>query len=69
MKIADLAANPPPEYRPVPFWSWNDRLENKELSRQIKAMYEAGIGGLQNISEKSGSPLPKTVFMMPNGSE
>lgn len=45
MKIADLAANPPPEYRPVPFWSWNDRLENKELSRQIKAMYEAGIGG------------------------
>ncbi len=45
MKIADLAANPANNYRPVPFWSWNDKLENEELSRQIKAMHEAGIGG------------------------
>ncbi len=45
MKIAELAANPAADYRPVPFWSWNDKLENKELSRQISLMYEAGIGG------------------------
>ena len=45
MKIAELAANPANESRPVPFWSWNDRLENKELSRQIESMHEAGIGG------------------------
>lgn len=45
MKIAELAANPANDYRPVPFWSWNDKLENAELSRQIGLMHEAGIGG------------------------
>lgn len=33
------------EYQPVPFWSWNDKLEPDELKRQIRWMRENGIGG------------------------
>ena len=32
-------------YRPIPFWSWNDRLEPEELKRQIKWMAQEGFGG------------------------
>lgn len=32
-------------YRPIPFWSWNDRLEPEELRRQVRNMHEAGMGG------------------------
>lgn len=35
----------PMEYRPIPFWSWNDELEIPELLRQIHWMHEMGIGG------------------------
>ncbi|UQZ35622.1 hypothetical protein C2I18_20115 [Paenibacillus sp. PK3_47] len=38
-------ADPPVDYRPVPLWSWNDRLEREELERQIEEMHKAGIGG------------------------
>ncbi len=37
--------NPPAKYRPIPFWSWNEKLETKELRRQIRAMHDAGLGG------------------------
>ena len=37
--------NPPADFRPVPFWSWNDRLDIPELRRQIREMHAAGIGG------------------------
>ena len=33
------------EYRPIPFWSWNEKLEIEETKRQIKLMDKAGIGG------------------------
>ena len=33
------------EYRPIPFWSWNDRLELTALKEQIQWMHENGIGG------------------------
>ena len=33
------------EYRPIPFWSWNDRLESEELKRQIRWMAQEGFGG------------------------
>ncbi|MCQ2451326.1 MAG: hypothetical protein MJ080_05070 [Clostridia bacterium] len=36
--------NLPKEYRPLPFWSWNDKLEKEELISQISAMKESGIG-------------------------
>lgn len=41
----DELKNPPAAYRSVPLWSWNDRLEKKELERQIEEMHLAGIGG------------------------
>lgn len=40
LKKADLK-----EYRALPFWSWNDKLEKDELVRQIKWMKENGFGG------------------------
>jgi len=35
----------PKEYRPVPFWSWNDKLDIDETKGQVRVMDEAGIGG------------------------
>lgn len=33
------------EYRPIPFWSWNDKLELTETKEQIEKMHLAGMGG------------------------
>lgn len=33
------------DYQPIPFWSWNAKLEPEELRRQIRWMKESGIGG------------------------
>jgi len=33
------------KYKPLPFWSWNDELDEKKLVEQINWMYESGIGG------------------------
>ncbi len=33
------------EYRSIPFWSWNDKLEKDELIWQIQWMKEQGFGG------------------------
>ena len=33
------------KYRPIPFWSWNEKLDTEETKRQIAIMDEAGIGG------------------------
>lgn len=45
MNIWDQLHNPPVQYRSVPLWSWNDKLESEELERQIEEMHKAGIGG------------------------
>ncbi|NOU87748.1 hypothetical protein GC102_18500 [Paenibacillus sp. LMG 31460] len=45
MTIWDQLHNPPIQYRSVPLWSWNDKLESEELERQIEEMHKAGIGG------------------------
>ena len=37
--------NIPKKYRPIPFWSWNEKLDTEETARQINLMNEAGIGG------------------------
>lgn len=37
--------NPPKKYRPVPFWSWNEKLDVNDTKEQIKEMDNAGIGG------------------------
>ena len=33
------------KYRPIPFWSWNEKLDTEETKRQIGIMDDAGIGG------------------------
>jgi hypothetical protein len=38
-------ANPPAIYRPVPFWSWNEKMEVGEVRRQVDLLAEAGLGG------------------------
>ena len=33
------------KYRPIPIWSWNEKLNTEETLRQIDIMDKAGIGG------------------------
>ena len=33
------------KYRPIPFWSWNEKLDPEETRRQVRIMNDAGIGG------------------------
>ena len=40
-----MKKNIPNKYKPFPFWSWNDELEEEELVKQIDWMHENGIGG------------------------
>lgn len=35
----------PKKYRPIPFWSWNEKLQTDETAKQIRMMNDAGIGG------------------------
>ena len=37
--------NVPNKYRPIPFWSWNEKLDTKETKSQINKMHDVGIGG------------------------
>lgn len=37
--------NPSNQYRPIPFWSWNDKLEKDELEYQIEQMKKVRVGG------------------------
>ncbi len=41
----EIFQNPPAEYRGVPFWSWNTRLDLEQLFRQIAVFKEMGFGG------------------------
>lgn len=44
-KVTKLFEGDLTDWKPIPFWSWNDRLEPEELCRQIDWMNENGIGG------------------------
>ncbi|MBR5449327.1 MAG: hypothetical protein IKV43_04980 [Clostridia bacterium] len=33
------------KYRPIPFWSWNEKLDPEETRRQVRIMNDAGVGG------------------------
>ena len=37
--------NVPKKYRPIPFWSWNEKLEVEETKRQVNIMNDNGYGG------------------------
>ena len=38
-------ADPGPDFRGLPFWSWNSKLEQAELRRQIRIFRDMGFGG------------------------
>ena len=42
--ISDIKENAI-RYGSLPFWSWNDRLQEDELRRQIRRMHELGMNG------------------------
>lgn len=44
-KLAKEFKNPSAIYRGKPFWSWNGKLEAKELERQIDVLKDMGMGG------------------------
>ncbi|MBU0478570.1 hypothetical protein KKC91_08390 [bacterium] len=44
-QIQKTFKNPGKDWRGAPFWSWNDKLEQAELRRQIREMKKAGMGG------------------------
>lgn len=35
--------NPPEGYRPMPFWFWNDRIEEDEITSQMTRMKEQQV--------------------------
>ena len=37
--------DPGADYRSKPFWSWNGKMEEKELFRQLDILKEMGFGG------------------------
>lgn len=41
----DIFKNPPAEYRGTPFWSWNNKLDSRQLCSQIEIFKEMGLGG------------------------
>ena len=44
MSSIDKLKSPDALMRPAPFWSWNDKLDEAELRRQIREMAEKGWG-------------------------
>jgi len=38
--------NPPAAFRGKPFWSWNGKLEESELLRQLGLFKDMGMGGV-----------------------
>lgn len=49
--------NPPAHYRGAPFWSWNCKLDQDQLSRQVEYFKEMGMGGF-HIHARSGLDTP-----------
>ncbi len=44
-QLIDKIYNDTPDHAGIPFWSWNDRLEEGELRRQIRNMKSLGMQG------------------------
>lgn len=48
--------NLPKKYRPIPFWSWNEKMNTEETKWQIEKMDEQGIGGFLCMQEVACRP-------------
>ncbi len=44
-KMLNKLQTPDNKYRAIPFWSWNDALDNDTLRHQVNDMAQAGFGG------------------------
>jgi hypothetical protein len=44
-ELRELFQCPGKDFRGAPFWSWNDKLDPKELIAQVKGMKAHGMGG------------------------
>ena len=44
-KLKSILASDLSKYKSIPFWSWNSKLDEGELCRQIDDMHTAGMGG------------------------
>lgn len=44
--FVDTFREPPASFRGVPFWSWNNRLDVEQLTRQIACFHGMGFGGV-----------------------
>jgi hypothetical protein len=44
------------EYRPLPFWSLNDRLDADQMKRQLDLFQQAGWGGVSDSPCVRGMP-------------
>ena len=49
--------NPAKEYRGTPFWSWNAEMTPEEVRRQVRELYEQGVGGFF-IHSRDGLETP-----------
>jgi len=58
--------SPPSDYRPLPFWSWNDKLDTEKLNWQLDELGDSGVGVIlcipapasaQIIWAKTGCPV------------
>ncbi len=47
---------PPNEFSPLPFWFWNDKLDEATITKQIEDFYEKGVCGFV-IHPRIGVPL------------
>ena len=45
------------EYKPISFWSWNGKMEEAEIRRQIQGFQKAGYGGFF-IHSRAGRTIP-----------
>ncbi|MFW5877936.1 MAG: glycosyl hydrolase, partial [bacterium] len=45
-EIAELFADPPAEYRTVPFWVWNEKVTQTMIDEQLEDFHDKGFGGV-----------------------
>ena len=57
MSHEQLFRNPTNQYRAIPFWAWNCRLDETELLRQMDIFKEMGMGGVM-IHARDGLDTP-----------
>lgn len=55
--IPEVFSSPDKEYRCVPFWAWNGKMEKEELLRQIGVFEKMGMGGVL-IHSRCGLQTP-----------